>query len=108
MPKYLIAVSYTAEGAKGVVAEGGSGRVKAARALLESVGGTLESMYFAFGDVDVYAIADAPSASDAAAAALALGASGAASSSTTVLMTAEEVDEAARKVASVVYRPPGA
>ena len=63
-------------------------------------------MYFAFGAADVYAIADMPSASDAAAAALALGASGAAGTTTSVLITPEEVDEAARKVAT--YRPPGA
>jgi uncharacterized protein with GYD domain len=106
MPKYLIAVSYTADGAKGVAKEGGTGRLNAARDLVEGLGGTLETMYFAFGDADVYAIADMPAASDAAAAALALGASGAASTKTAVLMTPDEVDEAARKAVS--YRPPGA
>jgi len=106
MPKYLIAVSYTAEGAKGVAKEGGSARVQAARDLLEGLGGTLETMYFAFGEADVYAIADLPAQSDAAAAALALGASGAGSTKTVVLLTPAEVDEAARK--SVSYRPPGA
>jgi uncharacterized protein with GYD domain len=106
MPKYLLAVNYTAEGAKGVAKEGGMARVEAARALCEGLGGTLETMYFAFGPVDVYAIADMPSPSDAAAAVLALGASGAASSSTVVLLTPEEVDAAAAK--AVTYRPPGA
>jgi uncharacterized protein with GYD domain len=105
MPKYLIAVNYTAEGAKGVAREGGTARLQAARDLLESLGGTLEAMYFAFGDADVYAIADMPSAADGAAAAMALAASGAASSRTIVLITPEEVDEAAKKVAN--YRPPG-
>jgi uncharacterized protein with GYD domain len=106
MPKYLVAVSYTADGAKGVAKEGGTSRLEAARTLVESLGGTLETMYFAFGDADVYAIIDAPTQSDVAAAALAMGASGAASTKTTVLITPEEVDEASRKVAS--YRPPGA
>ena len=106
MPKYLVAVSYTAEGARGVAQEGGSGRLAAARALVESVGGTLESFHFAFGDADVLAIADIPTASDAAALALAVGSSGAASVRTTVLLTVEEMDAASRRAAS--YRAPGA
>lgn len=105
MPKYLVAVSYTAEGARGVAQEGGSARMAAARSLVESVGGTMETMYFAFGDADVYAIADIPTASDAAALALAINGSGGATIRTTVLMTAEEVDEAARRTAQ--YRAPG-
>jgi uncharacterized protein with GYD domain len=106
MPKYLLAVSYTAEGAKGVAKTGGSARVTAARELAEGLGGSLESMYFAFGPVDVYAVVDMPSQAAAAAAVLALGASGAAGSTTTVLITPEEVDEASRM--AVTYRPPGA
>jgi|SRR5689334_16944082 uncharacterized protein with GYD domain len=106
MPKYLLAVSYTAEGAKGVARDGGSARVTAARELVESLGGSIESMYFAFGAADVYVIVDMPSQAAATAAVLALGASGAAGSRTTVLITPEEVDEAARM--TVTYRPPGA
>ncbi len=105
MPKYLVAVSYTAEGARGVAQEGGSGRLAAARALVESVGGTLESLHFAFGDADLIAIADIPTASDAAAMALAVSSSGAATARTTVLLTVEEMDEASRRAAS--YRAPG-
>ena len=45
--KYLITGSYTAQGAKGVLAEGGSGRVTAVRQLIESAGGRLEAFYFA-------------------------------------------------------------
>jgi uncharacterized protein with GYD domain len=105
MPKYLVAVSYTAEGARGVAQEGGSGRHAAAQALVESVGGTMESFHFAFGGADVYAIADIPTASDAAALALAVNASGAATLHTTVLLTVEEMDEAAAR--SAAYRAPG-
>jgi uncharacterized protein with GYD domain len=106
MPKYLVAVSYTAEGAKGVAKEGGTGRMDAARDMIESLGGKLECFYFAFGDADVYAIADLPSPTEAAALALAVGASGAVATKTTVLLTPREVDEAAKK--AVRYRPPGA
>ena len=70
MPKYLLEVSYTLDGVRGVMAKGGSAREQAARAAAESVGGTLESFYFAFGSADVFTVADLPD--NAAAAALAL------------------------------------
>ncbi len=60
MPKYLLQVSYTAEGAKGLLKEGGSKRRSAARTFIESLGGKLEVLYYAFGDTDVFAIADMP------------------------------------------------
>jgi hypothetical protein len=40
MPKYLLEVSYTAEGAKGLLKEGGSKRRAAAEAAIQSVGAT--------------------------------------------------------------------
>ena len=60
MPKYLLQVNYTLEGVKGVLSKGGSARKAAAKAAAESVGGTLECMYFAFGSTDAFAIADLP------------------------------------------------
>lgn len=54
MPKYLFHGSYTPEGLKGLLAEGGSSRIEAAKQALKSVGGTLEAFYFAFGDYDFY------------------------------------------------------
>ncbi len=106
MAKYLWQVSYTAEGLKGLLKEGGSSRVAAIQRLAESRGGKVEAFYFAFGDDDVYLIADLPSHVEAAAISLAVGASGAASVKTVVLLTAEEVDAATK--ANVGYRPPGA
>lgn len=105
MPKYLLQVSYTADGARGVLKDGGTKRQAAARALVESVGGKLEALYFAFGECDVFAIADLPDNGSAAAVSLALGASGAVTSTTTVLLTPTEMDQAAKKSAS--YTPPG-
>ena len=106
MPKYLLKVNYNVNGVKGVMKEGGSGRREAATQLIESVGGKLESFYFAWGDVDVYAVADMPDAASAASAALAVSAGGGASCSTVVLLEAEEIDQATQKSAD--YRPPGA
>jgi uncharacterized protein with GYD domain len=47
MPKYLFEARYTAEGAKGVEKEGGTGRREAVKRHIEELGGKLESMYFA-------------------------------------------------------------
>ncbi len=105
MPKFLIQASYTAEGAKGVIAEGGSGRRDAVAKVAEGLGGKVESFYFAFGDDDVFTILDFPDNVSAAAVSMTVGASGLVSTKTIVLLSPEEVDEAARK--SVSYRGPG-
>jgi hypothetical protein len=55
------------------------------------MGGTMESFYFAFGDDDVYVIADYPDNAAASAVALAVKASSSVHIHTVVLMTPEEV-----------------
>jgi len=105
MPKYLLEVNYTLEGLKGLRYEGGSARVAAVKEATESAGGKLEAMYFAFGEHDVYVIVDYPDNTTAAGAALAVSASGAARVRTVVLVTATEIDDAAKTAST--YRPPG-
>jgi uncharacterized protein with GYD domain len=105
MAKYLIRASYTAEGAKGLIKDGGSKRVEVVRHLLKSAGGTLETAYFALGDHDFYCIVDAPDHTALTAIALATNASGAVRISTTVLLTPAEVDAAVKQ--AVAYTPPG-
>jgi uncharacterized protein with GYD domain len=105
MPKYLLEVSYTAEGAKGLMKDGGSKRRAAARGLVESLGGKLDAIYYAFGKTDVFAIIDMPDNAAAAAGSLALAGSGAVTSKITVLLTPEEIDQAVKK--SGTYTPPG-
>jgi len=105
MPKYLFHGSYTQEGLKGFLKEGGSKRREATKQLIESVGGTLESYYFAFGDYDFYLIAEVPDNVSAAAGSLIANASGAVKVKTVVLLTPEEVDQVAKT--TVEYRPPG-
>jgi uncharacterized protein with GYD domain len=105
MPKYLIKVSYTADGVKGVLKEGGSARKRAAEAAIKSAGASLETMYFAFGEHDVYCIVDAPDNASVAAASMAIGASGLVKAITVPLLTPEEIDQAAKK--TVNYTPPG-
>lgn len=105
MPKYLITGSYTVQGAKGVIKEGGSGRVAAVKKLVTSLGGTVESFYFGFGGDDFYVTVDLPSNTAAAAAAMTVGAAGGASPRTIVLLTPEEADAAMQL--SPEYRAPG-
>ncbi len=107
MGKYLLKVSYTAEGIKGVMKDGGTGRVVSVEKALSGVGGSLESFYFAFGSDDVYVIADVPDNATAMAMAATIGSSGAISSyETVVLLSPAEVDTAMKT--SVSYRAPGA
>lgn len=105
MPKYLLQATYTVEGAKGLLKDGGSKRRAAAKAAVESVGGTLDSFYYAFGEHDAIVIVDVPDATSVMALSIALGASGGVSSKTTVLLTAEDVDAAVKK--SAAYTAPG-
>jgi uncharacterized protein with GYD domain len=105
MAKYLIEGHYTAEGAKAIARDGGAARRASAAKMIESVGGKLEAFYFAFGDVDVYAIIDLPDNVAAAAVALAINKTGVLAGKTIVLIPPEDMDRAAKK--AVDYRPPG-
>ncbi len=105
MPTYLLEARYTAEGAKGIEKEGGARRREAVKKHLAQLGGTLEAMYFAFGDVDCYSIVDLPDNVSAATLAFAVNESGAITTKTVVLLTPEEVDKAVKK--KVDFRAPG-
>jgi len=105
MPKYLIQANYVGEGIKGLLKEGGSSRRAAVEKLFGSLGGKVEAFYYAFGDTDLFVIADVPDNVTAAALSLTVNAAGAATARVTVLLTPEEIDAAAKKSPS--YRPPG-
>ena len=105
MAKYLLEGHFTLDGAKGVKAKGGSARLAAAKAAAESVGGTIEAYYFAFGGTDVYAIGEFPDNVSAASLSLAVAAGGGLTVKTVVLLTPEEIDQAVAK--NVSYSPPG-
>ncbi len=105
MPKYLVQANYKAEGIKGLLKEGGSSRRASVEKSIQSIGGKVEAFYFAFGDADVFVIVDLPDNAAAAALALTISSSGMVTCKTTVLMTPDEVDAAAKKTPN--YRPPG-
>jgi uncharacterized protein with GYD domain len=105
MPKFLLQASYTAEGVKGLQKDTASGRRTAAKKAAEGLGGKLESIYYAFGEWDVVAIAEFPDNATASAMLLTMAASGMIRTKTTPLLTVEEIDAALKK--TVTYRPPG-
>ena len=106
MAKYMFRTSYTQSGLKGLLAEGGTGREAALRRTIEGVGGTLEGFYYAFGDCDLYLIADLPDETTATALSLNIAAAGALTVSVTVLLSPRDIDEAVGR--DVAYRLPGA
>ena len=97
MPKMLIKASYTAEGARGLLKEGGTGRRATVQKLIESVGGKLEAFYFAYGDVDGYLIVDVPDAVDGLALSMAVNASGVVNLSMVPLITPKRWTPPARR-----------
>ena len=105
MAKFMVKGSYTAEGAKGFLKDGGTGRRAAVQKAVEGLGGSIESFYFSFGDADVYVVVDLPDNTSAAALSLAVNSQGRVELQTIPLLTAEEMDEATKK--SVEYRAPG-
>ena len=105
MSKYLIEANYVGDGLKGLLNEGGSRRGAAVAKAVQSVGGTVEGFYYAFGDTDAYLIMEMPDNASMAALALTVAATGLVTIKTTVLMTAEELDEAIKKTPQ--YRGPG-
>jgi uncharacterized protein with GYD domain len=105
MAKYLIQGSYTAQGSKGLLKEGGSGRRKAVEQAVKGLGGKVEAIYWTFGEHDTVLIIDLPDNTAATALSLAVASAGAVRISTTPLITQQEVDAACKQ--SVKYRPPG-
>jgi uncharacterized protein with GYD domain len=105
MPKYLFQASYTPDGAKGVLKEGGTQRRTAVEKTLKSLGAKLECFYYAMGEDDAVLIVDAPDNASVAAISMAINSTAAVRLRTTVLLTPEDIDVAAKK--TVDYRPPG-
>jgi len=105
MPKCMLNVTYNAEGMKGLIKEGGTGRRATVADMIGALGGRLESFHYSAGGTTVYAVADVPDTTTVAAVTMAIRASGMMDIETTMLLTPEEIDQAAKK--SVNYRSPG-
>ena len=106
MPKYLLKVRYNSDGLTGVMRDGGTARRAAANDLAKQVGGSVESFYFAFGEVDAYVVCDLPDNAAAARLAMTVSASGRVSITTVPLLTVDDVD-ALVAMGKPDYTPPG-
>ena len=106
MPKYMLQATYTVDGLKGLLKDGGSKRRAVVEKAIAGLGGKVEGFYFAFGPTDVVIVVEVPDVASGAALGLVVGASGAVKVTTTPLISPEEIDAAAKK--QVAYTPPGA
>ena len=107
MPKYLVKGRYTSDGLKGLASEGSSRRRADIARTIESAGGKMESLYFAFGDADFYIILDVPDNISAAALSVVANQSGFVTSKIIVLLSAEEMDQVIKKTTAIEFLPPG-
>ena len=105
MIKFLIRGSYTADGVKGLIKEGGTSRKKAVEKTIAELGGKVEAFYYGFGDYDTYVICELPDAVTIAAVSLQIKATGLVNISTIILLDPAEIDLAVKK--NVQYRSPG-
>lgn len=107
--KYMFMGSYTKEAMARLV-EAPEDRSVAARKLAESVGGKLETYYWAFGPEDWVAIADLPNDEAAGAISLAVSSSGVTGVRTIKLITMDEAQAMLRKAkqAAADFVKPGA
>lgn len=104
MPRYLWQVSYTVGGLEGVLKDGCTKRRQIVQKLVEGLGGRLELFDYALGNDDAFIVAQLPNNVSAAAVSMVVNAGGGAAIKTNVLVTPEEIDQAASK--RLVYEPP--
>ncbi|MGE3289704.1 MAG: GYD domain-containing protein [Pseudonocardia sp.] len=107
--KFLLEFSYTPEAWAGMM-KNPMDRRSAARTLIESVGGQLESMYYTFGERDGFLVMEMPDAEAAAAAAVAANSTGAFRMMRTVeLVEPEQLGTILGRAGGLVggYRAPG-
>ena len=105
MAKFLFRANYSQEGVNVLIEEGGLKRREALQQTIEGVGGTLENFYYAFGDTDLFMIADMPDHESAMAISLVINSAGVLDISATEVFEPEFIDGASQK--SVTYRVPG-
>ena len=109
MAKYAFFFSYTSDAWARMINSPGD-RTAAVRQLADSVGGSVESVYWMLGTHDGILIADVPNSVSAAALSIAVTSTGAFKNvQTHELLTQEQVSQTLQlaRDAAQVYRPPG-
>ncbi|MGK5112718.1 MULTISPECIES: GYD domain-containing protein [unclassified Geodermatophilus] len=95
MPRFLVIATYSQQGARAVMAGGGTARRSVFEHAVLDLHGRLETFDFALGVDDVYSIVELPDAASAAALSLTISGGGVASVRTVVLLSPAELDRAA-------------
>jgi uncharacterized protein with GYD domain len=109
MAKFAVFFSYKPETWNQMLMKPGD-RAAAVRDMVSTVGGSLESLYFMFGDRDGFVVVDVPDSGTAAAVAIAVNSTGAFSHlETRELISPEDLPAVLEKAAGTreSYRPPG-
>jgi uncharacterized protein with GYD domain len=109
MAKYAILFSYTSDTWARMISSPGD-RTAAVRRLLDSVGGSLESVYWMFGTHDGIVIFDVPESISAAAIGVGVTSTGAfAHVQTHELLTQDQLGQVLQRAkdATQAYQPPG-
>lgn len=106
MPRYMVQAAYTAAAAAAFV-KNPQDRAGNVKALVEKLGGKLESFHYSLGDYDVVVITTLPDDTAAAATSLAVTAAGHLRAyKTTKLLTPDEFMTAQQKAHSLDYSAP--
>ena len=105
MSNYLFQATYTQKGIEGTRKDGAASRIPQWVKLFESLGGKFETAYWTLGETDIIIIGELPDAVAAVASSTLGRFAGTGKVTTTVLLTADEMDEAFRR--TLTYRSPG-
>ena len=108
MAHYLIEVGYTPQSWNAQI-DKKANVVERITPAVQAAGGSIECLYYAFGEVDVIGVIDFPTPEDAAGFALAVGSSGALRTyRTTPLLTVDQGISSMEKADAIrkVYNPP--
>ncbi len=105
MAKFLVQGSYTIEGTKGLIQEGGTSRKTMVEGLASNLGGSIDCFYYCLGQNDFVVICTLPDRKSALALSMSVTAAGGANISLTELIDTSEIDEATK--IRVGYRAPG-
>ena len=107
MAKFMYLGKYTADGLKGLAAEGGTKRLEATERLVASIGGTILEYSFAIGEYDFVLVVDLPDHTAGLIAPILTGASGTVRVLTVPLVSPAEIDEVCARITHGSFRPAG-
>lgn len=107
MARFLYLGKYTAEGLKGLVAEGGSKRRDATEQMVKSIGGRVLEYDFTVGEYDFILMVEVEDQLAGLVAPLLAGSSGTVRVVTVPLVSPQQMDDVAARAVATSFRPAG-